>query len=279
MSNSATTAVEGAMRAGYAARGTVYCIVGGLAAWAAWTGGRAEDTQGALATLKDEPWGQIALWMIAIGLLFYALWRLADAIRDVDAYGTDLKAIAARLGQAGSGLIYGGLGVSVVSLAMSSDGSSGGSGGGSGTQQAATEIMGMPMGQVLMFAAAIIAAAVAVYYIHKGIKEKYKRLMRQTSTTEKIDPVLKAGMVTHGIIIGIIAVFFFLAAINSDSGQAGGLQEAFAAVRSAPFGRILLGLVGLGLVGFGVLNLVMARYRFIPRQNGSEIRNMAGDII
>ncbi len=167
--------------------------------------------------------------------------------------------------------------ISVISLAMGNG--SGSSAGSSGTEQAANQIMGLPMGQVLMFGAAIIAAIAAGYYVVKGIKEKYKRLMRQSSFTEKIDPLLKAGLVTHGIIIGIIAVFFFFAAMNGNSGQAGGLEEAFSTVRSAPFGRILLGLMGLGLVGFGVQNIVMAAYRFIPRQHGDEIRNMAGDLI
>ena len=270
-----TTAVEGAMRAGYAARAAVYALVGGLAVWAAWTGGQTEGTKGALATLKDETWGTVALWLIAIGLLLYGLWRLADAIWDLDAYGTDAKAIVARLGQAGSGIIYGGLGISVVSMAM---GSSSGSGS-SGPQQATDQAMGLPMGQILVWAGAAIAFIAAGYYVQKGVKEKYKERMRQSSFTEKVDPLLKAGLITHGVIIAIIGAFLFFAASNGDSAQAGGVEEAFSAIRSAPFGRILLGVVGVGLMAFGLQNLVMARYRVIPRQDGSEIRNMAGDVI
>lgn len=268
-----TTVVEGAMRAGYAARGVVYGIVGGLAVWAAWTGGQAEGTQGALATLKDEPWGQIALWLISLGLILYAIWRLADAFWDLDAYGAGLKAFVARLGQAGSALIYGGLGASVAALAL------GRGSGSNGAERAASQIMGLPMGTILMFGAAAVTATAAGYYIHKGLREKYKRLMRQTAFTERIDPLLKVGLVTHGIVIGIIAAFFFFAAMNGNAGEVGGVREAFSAVRNAPFGRILLGLMGLGLVGFGLQNLVMAVYRFIPRQDGTEIRNMAGDLV
>ena len=43
-------------------------MVGWLALAAAWDTGRADDTKGALRSLLDEPFGQVMLGIIALGL-------------------------------------------------------------------------------------------------------------------------------------------------------------------------------------------------------------------
>lgn len=44
-----------AMRVGFATRGVTYVLIGVLAALAGWTGGQAEGTTGALASLRSAP--------------------------------------------------------------------------------------------------------------------------------------------------------------------------------------------------------------------------------
>jgi hypothetical protein len=276
MSDGNGTVVEALMRVGYVGRSAMYALVGGLALTAAWQGGHAEGTKGALASLRDVAWGQVLLWAIAVALIAYGLWRIADAIWDMDAYGTEMKGIAARLGQAGSGVIYGGFGVLAGSMAMGNSGGSTGAGGGGGAEQAASQAMSLPGGQWLLIIAGLITIGAGGYYIHKGLEEKYKERMRQTSLTERLDPALKAGLIVHGIIVGIIGAFILYAGWQGDPSEAGGVGKAFDAVRSAPFGRILLGLVALGLIGFALQNLVMARHRIIPRNTGPDIVTLSG---
>ncbi|MEG6551583.1 DUF1206 domain-containing protein, partial [Desulfocurvibacter africanus] len=86
-----------ASRLGYAARGVVYLLVGGLAVLAALgRGGGTTDTKGALRTLLDTPWGDALLGVIAVGLLGYAAWRFVQAVGDVDRHGKDAKGLAVR---------------------------------------------------------------------------------------------------------------------------------------------------------------------------------------
>src|SRR6056297_2712154 len=99
------------MRFGYASRGAVYVIVGVLALMAAIWGGQSDGTQGALAQLKAEPMGNVALWIIALGLMAFAIWRLVAAVMDLDDHGSDGSGALARSGQAITGLIHAALGI------------------------------------------------------------------------------------------------------------------------------------------------------------------------
>jgi Domain of Unknown Function (DUF1206) len=78
-------------RSGYAARGVVYLIVGGLAVVAALGGGRTTDSKGALRTTLQQPFGEALLALVALGLVGYAIWRLVQATTDPDGHGTDVK--------------------------------------------------------------------------------------------------------------------------------------------------------------------------------------------
>lgn len=270
MSDKAPAWVPPVMRTGYFARAAVYTVVGGLAFLAALQGGQAQGTTDALADLRSHPGGQIALWLIALGLWAYMVWRLVDAWLDLDCYGSDAKGIVARIGLVVTGLIHAGIGASVAATAM------GGSGGGEGGTQTATQkLMSMPFGIWLVGITGVITIGAGAYYIRKGIKERYKEHIRVTPTARKLDPVMKFGCVAMGVVIGIIGVSIVFAALNADPSQAGGVGEALHQLRSMAFGRILLGIVGLGLIGFAVENAVEGYYRVLPRYAGPDVMTLA----
>src|SRR5688500_5424301 len=71
-------------RAGFATKGFVYVLIGGLAVLAAiGEGGRVTGSQGAVRTLGEQPFGRILLIAVAVGLMAYAAWALAEAIFNV----------------------------------------------------------------------------------------------------------------------------------------------------------------------------------------------------
>lgn len=270
MTDKAPAWVVPVMRAGYAARGAVYTVVGGLALLAAWRGGQAEGTTDALADLRSVPWGVALLWAIAIGLIAYMVWRLIDAWMDLECHGTEGKGIIARVGQAVTGVIHGAIGVSVASTAMGSGG-----GGGDGAQTATQKLMSMPWGPWLVMAAGLVTIGAGIYYAHKGITEKYKRDIRVTPLARKLDPVMKFGLVAEGVVVGIIGVSIFYAGMTVDPSEAGGVSTALDQIRSAAFGRILLGVVAVGLIGFAVENFIEAAYRIVPRRSGDDAMTLA----
>lgn len=274
MSDKAPAWVVPVMRAGYGARGLVYVLVGILALLAAIYGGDAEGTSASLAQLRDQPFGALALWVIAIGLFAYAVWRWVDAAMDLEDYGHDARGIVARLGQTVTGLIHAALGVQALLLAMGRS-SGGGQGDGGKAQDWTAQLMSAPYGQWLVGLAGAVTVGAGVYYGYKALAEKYKSHLRRTALTERLDPVVKAGLIAHGIVVAIIGGFLIYAAMTASAGQAGGLGQAFETVRSAPFGRFLLGALALGLIGFAVYCFIEAVYRIVPRRAGSDVKTLA----
>lgn len=270
--NRAPDWVVPAMRAGYAARGLTYLIVGGLAVAAAFGGGRAEGTTGALASLRGAPWGQALLWIVAVGLFAYAVWRLLAAAMDLEAHGSGGKGIVARLGLTVSGIVHGGLAYTAAQLAM---GNGSGRGGGSAEDWTA-QLMALPWGRWLVILAGVAVIGAGGYYAWKGIGEKYKENMRLTRTTERLDWVCKVGLLAHGVVVAIIGGFLVYAGWTADPSEAGGLGQAFATVRDAAFGRVLLALLGLGMVAFAVFCVLQAIYRIVPRAADPDLQTMSG---
>ncbi|MDW4499872.1 DUF1206 domain-containing protein [Sulfitobacter sp. D35] len=261
------------MRTGYGARGVTYIILGVLAFLAAWTGGDAEGTREALAKLRDMPFGLIGLWLIALGFFCYAIWRLICAFYDLEDHGTDAKGLIARTGQTVTGLIHAGLGISVVRLATGSSSESAGDGG--GAQSATSWVLSMPFGKWIVIAVGLITIGAGIYYGWKGIAEKYKEHLRCTSLTERLDPVVKAGLIAHGVVIALIGTFLIYAGLNTDPGQAGGIGKAFDTVRSQPYGQFLLGALGIGTVAFAIYCFIEAIYRFVPRLAEPDLTSLA----
>ncbi len=67
-------------RLGYAAKGVVFILVGILAAYSAYGTGAANDgTRSAMRHVEEIPFEQFLLVALAIGLVFYAVWRFFQA--------------------------------------------------------------------------------------------------------------------------------------------------------------------------------------------------------
>ncbi|MGQ7273886.1 DUF1206 domain-containing protein [Marinobacter sp. V034] len=248
-------------RAGYAARGLVYVLVGGLAALAALgEGGEATDSRGALESVLSAPLGQVWLGAMAIGLVGYAMWRCIQAIKDTDHHGTDTKGITVRASLLVSAGIHLMLASFVVRLIFAFGGSSGGSEGGS--QGVAHWLMKQPYGPWLVGALGVILIAVGLAHAAKGWKMSFDRHLDMSSTMQRWTyPICRFGLATRGVIFLFIGAFFIIAAYSVNPNEAGGLAEVFDTLRNQPFGPWLLGFVATGLFAFGIYSLLESVYR------------------
>ncbi|MBD0301060.1 MAG: DUF1206 domain-containing protein, partial [Tolypothrix sp. T3-bin4] len=159
-------------RLGYASKGLVYFIVGFLAAQAAFSmGGRTTDTSGALSEIVNQPFGKFLLFLVTIGIIGYALWRIVQTILDPEHQGQkmDAKRIAQRIGYALSALAYAGLALTAVKLIM-------GSGGGNSdtTEDLTAQILAQPFGQWLVGLAGAIVIGVGFSYLYVAYKAKFR---------------------------------------------------------------------------------------------------------
>ena len=259
-----------AMRAGYAARGIVYILVGWLALRAAWVGGQAEGAQGALTTLTDESWGPALLWAIAVGLFCYAFWRAIAAWMDLERHGTEARGLVARIGMVTTGLIHAALAIYAIRLATY-----GGGGESGGEQRWTAWLMSQPYGRWLVVAVGAAVIGAGIYYAWKGIAEKYREHLRYTPTVERLSPLCKLGFVAYGVVIAMVGGFLLWAGWTHDPSEAGGVEQALATVRGAAFGRVLLGLLGLGLLGFAIENFIEAAWRIVPARTDATVTSLA----
>ena len=255
------------MRAGYAGRGITYLAVAGLSLWAIWRGGEAQGTQSALSSLTGSAWGLAVLWLIGIGLLAYSVWRVIDAAKDLEDYGTEAKGIVARAGMVVTGLIHGALGITAIGLALGRPG--GGGEGGGGVTQAVDWVLGLPGGRWILGFAALCTLGAGIYYVVKGTRASYRKHLRANPATGRWDPILRAGVVAQSVVILIIGGFLSVAAFRDSDAPAGGIGQAFDWLARQPFGNILVIAVCLGLLGFAVFCFVNAAYRIVPKVRGS----------
>jgi hypothetical protein len=271
MSGPAPAWVVPAMRAGYAARAVVFGLVGYLVLRAAWMGGYAEGPQEALTSLTDELLGTPLLWGIAGGAFGFAGWCLMAAALDLDRRGSDARGIFARVDFAGTGLLYIVIGVFVAELATTGVPASDAE----PREEGTAWLLALPAGGWIVIALGAAFIAAGVWFGYKGLAGKYRERLRDTPVVERLDPVCKFGWTAYGFVVVILGGFLIWAGWTTNPDHAGGFAEAFALVREALFGRVLLGVLGFGFMAFAVECLVEAAYRLVPAIHGRDAPTLA----
>lgn len=248
-------------RAGFAARGVTYGLIGLLALLAAFTGGGGTTGQtGAMRTLADSTWGTILLVLVGIGLFGYGLWRAVGAVMNLENEET-----AKRVAHFFAGLFYFVLAVYAFMLVF---GATGGGGGGTGPDSLTARLMSAPFGRILVGIAGLIGLAAAAAQAKKALKEEYRERTRIPDHRGWVNKVVKFGILARAVIFAIIGVFLIVAAIQADPSEARGVGGALDWLRGQAWGSVLLGLIGLGLMAFALFSFIQARYRHIPDPDG-----------
>ncbi len=253
--------VERLARLGYATKGLVYIIVGVLAFQAAFNlGGGTTDSSGALLKIPQQPFGRVLMWLVAVGLSGYVLWRLVQGVFDLEGKGRDAKGLAKRLGYVLSGLAYGALALTAYQLALGMGG-----GGGESSEVWAARLLGLPFGRWLVGLVGLAAfglAANAVYVAFSGMFKKKLKLGEMDEKTERAASIVgRVGLVARGVVLGVIGWFFVGAAWQRSAERAGDSAEAMSVLEQGPFGVWILGVVATGVICYGVYALFQARYR------------------
>ena len=241
--------IETLTRAGFAARGIMYGVIGALALHS----GRSEGGAGALAFLQGGL-GRLLLAAMALGFLGYGLWRLAEAAIDTENNGTGFKGVAVRAGGAVSGVIHIGLCILAADLAAGSDGGSG-----DGAEKGAATALALPGGQALVLAAAAALAAVGLYQLIKAARGGFLRHLDPAACRRSwVIWLGRCGYAARGVVFLIMAWFFWRSASETNAAAAGGMGQALGSLPDP-----LQVAVAAGLLLFGMFSLVEARYRRI----------------
>jgi hypothetical protein len=255
--------IERLARVGFAAKAVLYTIVGLLALQAAiGSGGGTTGSRGALTTLVRQPFGAIALVVIAAGLFGYAAWRVTEAALDPERRGNGPKGILLRASFAARGLFHAALGVQAIRLAVGS-----GSGRGQSAETWTGRVLDAPLGVWIVMATGACVVGYGLYQLYRAWTAKLTRqldLSRLSADTRSlVVKVCRAGIAARGIVFAVIGTFLARAGLARSAEQAADTGEALAVIGRQPFGAWLLAGVAIGLIAYGVYEIVQARYRVI----------------
>jgi len=244
-------------RAGLVARGVVYAIIGLLALkLAVGDGGKATNQQGAMRTVAKQPFGQVLLIVLAVGLAGYAVWRLSRAAfghgREESDSGFD------RIAALASGIAYGVLCFTAIEILA-------GSGGGNSPKRETGGVLSWTGGPVIVAIVGGVLIAIGAYQLYKAVALKFLETSKTGQMSEPVKHGFTAlgvfGHAARGVVFGLIGWFLIRAAIDYDPKKAIGLDGALRKVQEASYGPILLGIVAVGLIGFALYSMADARYR------------------
>lgn len=257
-------------RVGWAAKGVVYLLTGLLAFTVAVNPfgeeGTASDSQadpsGAVATIAEQPFGEVLLWVLAVGLFLYAAWRLLTVILPAD---LDAHAVLRRIGYTVSAATYVVLGLAAVSLASRPGSGGSGSSQDSRVTEVTKSVMEWTGGRWLVGIAGVVVVGIGGYFAWKGISGSFEKQLERRGvgpfSWRTIRNAGRVGWVGRAVMMALIGVFVTRAAIQFDPNEAQGLDDSLRRVADDTFGMVLVLIVAAGLTLYGAFCIVSTPVR------------------
>ncbi|MBB4078856.1 uncharacterized membrane protein YidH (DUF202 family) [Lewinella aquimaris] len=247
---------------GYTAKGIVYSLIGifAIAGVVGGAGGSGGGPKAVISWIGTNPFGQVLLFLIGVGLLAYCSWRWYTAVQDKKNEGKDKEGIVKRIAYAVSGTAYGILSAHAFKLAFTN--SSGG--GGQSKQDIIARILSESWGPYVIGAIALIMAGVAIFQLYRAVTNKHMDGIegQQLSHDERetFKKTGEVGLTARFVVYGIIAYSLFKAATMDDASKFKGIGESLSYIENQSYGAALLVIVGLGLLAYGLFMFIRARY-------------------
>jgi hypothetical protein len=250
--------IDHAARPGLVAYGLVHLVIGWLALQLAFGDRQGSASgSGAVRELAQQPFGEVVVWLIAVGMALLVLWQLLDAVAGHRAL-KDTARLRKRIGSAGKAVVYGYIAVSALLVATGS-----GSGGG-GTDSTTARVMNLPAGQLLVGLVGAVIVGIGCYLVWKGLTEGFREDLtgegRRGTTGKAIVWLGKAGYAAKGVAMGIVGVLIAYAAITHQPKHSAGLDQALQQLLDQPFGSTLLTAIAVGIGCFGLFCFAHARH-------------------
>lgn len=252
--------VDRIAQAGLISFGVVHVLIGWLAVQLAFGSGKGgASSTGAVKELAQKPFGEVLVWLTAVGLVLLVVWRLVEAAlgyRDED----NPKKIWKQALSVGKAVVYGSIAVSAIDIATGKPGK----GGGGGTDSMTATLMNRPAGQLLVGAVGIGIIAVGIGLLVVAYRESYLKHLdaegRSGGSGTTFRVLGRAGHIAKGLALSVVGILFLYAAVTHEAKKSGGLDQALRTVREQSFGPLLLVAIGLGFAAYGLFCFAQARH-------------------
>jgi hypothetical protein len=250
-------------RAGLAARGTMYILIGIIAVQIAVNGSKQQaDRTGAVRLVAQTGFGAVVLWLLVIGFAGMTLWRLSEAIWG--SAGEGGRKASKRIANLARAVFYGIVTYGILKYAL-------GVGQPSSSDKTSQDLTATALkhsgGQVIVAIAGVIIVGAGLWTMYRAFKLKFLKHLRMGSasvTTRKVVTRLgQVGGIARGVVFGTVGVFLIIAAQDANPRQAKGIDSALRALAHTPLGPWLLVVIALGLITFGVYSWCEAKWRAV----------------
>jgi len=249
--------LEVVARFGWAANGLLHLMIGLIALRLGLGASGEADQAGAVSQLATKPGGTVLVWAGMVACAALALWQLSDATfgyrqyEDKKKWGKRAKALGLAIVFAAISAVFG-----IYAFGGSSDSSE-------ASQDASAKLLQFPGGAVVLFLVGVGIAAAGVFYVYKGIVQKFFDDLKPVPPGGQhiaVSWLGSFGYVGKGAALLVLGVLFAVAAFNQDPEEAKGLDGALKALKEQPLGDAALILVSLGLICYGLYLGARARY-------------------
>jgi Domain of Unknown Function (DUF1206) len=258
-------------RIGWVAKGVVYGVFGvlavpiaieGLRNDRARGGGGEASQQGAVTEIADTSFGTLVLWIIAIGLALYVIWRLISIFLPAE---NTLKAWLTRGGYLISAIVYSLLAWTAVSFATHDQAANQAESEDAKVERFTRELMEKSGGRWLVGALGVCMVAVGIYFVIKGVRAKFRDELEPEGvgpfSHEAIVTLGRVGWVGRGIVMGLVGWFVTSAAVEFRPREAKGFDGSLRELTESTLGPLVVGFVAVALFVYGLFCVISA-----PRQ-------------
>jgi hypothetical protein len=241
-------------RFGFFARGTVYVVVGGLAARVAIVQrGHALGPAGALAKILAGWNGRLALWIVAAGLLAFVLFRAAQCLRT--------RSRLARIGYAVGAL--GSLFLAVTAVRVLLHFHAGGDA--EALREASGRLVSHAWGRGALELGGAIAVAVGVFEALRAAVGKlpadFTAAIMARGRKRWTTGLARVGVLAHGAVVAVTGASVFQAGLEGNPRGLSGMAAALRTIKGEENGPALFALAAAGLIAYGLSLLVLAAHR------------------
>jgi Domain of Unknown Function (DUF1206) len=253
---------QGLARWGLVSKGSLYVLVGVIAADVSIGGGeRLQDRGGALATLTDTWYGKLLVGLLAIGLAGYAAWRFAEGVLGRPLEGGKKEGWPKRMSYFARSAWYLGL----LAIALGALYGANESGGSQEEDRATAQVLDLPLGRWIVAGVGLGILGAGVFNLWRGVTARFRKnlkLRKMSEVEERSFTVMGiVGHIARGVVFSLIGFFLVRAAWQYDPEEAIGLDGALAQIVRQDYGDTLLAVVATGLIAYGLYCYAEARYR------------------
>ncbi len=249
-------AAQWGARAGLVARGLLWMTVGILATRVALGQGAKADQGGALQALRDQPFGQLLLVVLALSFAAHACFRLLEGLVGRRDEESDRKKLLKRAWSLCRVVIYGLLAASTVRFLLEGSKDEDASG-------KTAAFMELPAGRTLV---GLIGAGLVIGGIAQSVRGlRHDFTKKLTMPGGRMCLFVKrsgaAGLTGRGLVYILLGSFLVEASVTFDADKAKGLDEGLKTLADQPYGTVLLLVFAVGLLAFALWSFLEARYR------------------